>query len=177
MRFATLLGKTKNEKFHVLIQETNLEKMKQELLKILQYNNLAFQIVPSVNHSGGLLTLYDKYTEIEVLSKSQCSQTIRDKKSDSIIIKTYVNTKQYNLQPLKIAIEEVELTCKRSGKTSRIDYILSNNHNITLQRNAIETLPFAFSDHKCLHFVRKKTNQGFQNIWKKNNIVLTIRRK
>ena len=55
--------------------------MKQELLKILQYNNLAFPIVPSVNHSGGLLTLYEKSTEIEVLGKSQNSLTKRDKKN------------------------------------------------------------------------------------------------
>ena len=46
----------------------------------------------------------------KVLGKSQCSLTIGDKKLDSIIINTYVNPKQYNLQPLRNAIEELELT-------------------------------------------------------------------
>ena len=69
----------KHETFYVLIQETKLEKMKPELLKIIQYNKLSFQIVPSENKSGGLMILYDKNTEIELLDKNQCSLTIRDK--------------------------------------------------------------------------------------------------
>ena len=234
----------KHETFYVLIQETKLEKMKPELLKIIQYNNLSFQIVPSENKSGGLMILYDKNTEIELLDKNQCSLTIRDKKSDSIIINTYVNPKQYNFQPLKDTIETLELTCDqtiymggdfnaidpsdineenktfnmtvksndirllrskklihlnsslllidlaqllqnrqpthfetRSGKQSRIDYIFSNNENLTIEKNRIETLPFAFSDHKCLHLFRNSNYQYSQKLWKLDNIVFNYPEK
>ena len=166
-------------------------------------------------------TRSDKNIETELLDKNHCSLIIRDKKSDSTIINTYVNPKQYNFQPLKDTIEKLELTSDqniymggdfnaidpsdineekktfslivkpndirllrskeliqlnssllltdlaqllkrrqpthfetRSGKQNRIDQIFSNNQNLTIEKNAIETLPFAFSDHKCLHCFR-----------------------
>ena len=52
----------KNETFYVLIQETKLGKKKPELLRIIQYNNFFFQIVPSDNKSGGLIILSEKKT-------------------------------------------------------------------------------------------------------------------
>ena len=42
-----------------------------------------------------------------------------------------------NLQP-------THFDTRTFGKTSRFDYIFSNSQNITLQRNAIETLPLLF---------------------------------
>jgi len=101
---------SKNKKYFVLLQETKLEKMKEELNKILKYHNLEYVMTPAYQNSGGLLILFPKNSNIEVLGKTRCSLVVFDKESKIVIMNIYINPKDYSLEMLKASIEELKLT-------------------------------------------------------------------
>ena len=101
---------SKNKKYFVLLQETKLEKMKEELNKILKYHNLEYVMTPAYQNSGGLLILFPKKANIEVLGKTRCSLVVFDKESKIVIMNLYINPKDYSLETLKASAEELKLT-------------------------------------------------------------------
>ena len=99
-------SKSKNK--IITIQETKIQKLEEEHIKVLDKYNLKAEFVPARGTAGGLLTLFSKNLEMESVIKTEYVLALTIKPNGPTFCNVYINPKDYHLKPLSIACEDLE---------------------------------------------------------------------
>ena len=83
----------KTKTFCILIQETDLWKLREEHEKILKLNKLKYETVPAIMNSGGLMTIFPEHCVYEVIGKTNTCLTATLTVENQTTSKYYQTTK------------------------------------------------------------------------------------
>ena len=100
-----------NQKLQNLIlhvQETKIEKLTTNHLKVFEKFHLQYEFVPAENMSGGLLSVFPKSLRPKLVRKSSCMIFIEFENFDGLFANVYIKPSDYSLQQFETDFKEIE---------------------------------------------------------------------
>ena len=90
------------------IQETKIESLTKGHLKILEYFDLNYEIVPAVNQAGGLITIFPKCWSVKKVYKSAGLMFLDFQNVLGLFVNVYINPLDYSLEHFNVGFSKLD---------------------------------------------------------------------